>query len=181
MQCLRLGTDALLLLTACDVIFVKILSPCLGLKSVVLQPKHRLKAATCFAENLPCHHVALAARNIRKDSKKTLNRFEGLPARKHMVLLSHDTSQRSRPQLPFGKQNNITRIILCKSRFIPYIGCFSVIIYHKNIFRIFLNWEIDTCVRYPHLITSSYIKNDENKWLMGIPLDSFAQLAFLHK
>ena len=30
---LRVGTDALLLLSACDVIFVKVLSPCLGPKS----------------------------------------------------------------------------------------------------------------------------------------------------
>ena len=55
LRCLRLGTDVLLLLSACDVIFVKTLSPC-----------HRLKAALCLARNLPYNHVALAARNIRK-------------------------------------------------------------------------------------------------------------------
>ena len=60
-----LGTDALLLF-ACDVIFVKILSPCLGSDSALIRLKHRLKAALCLAENLPCNHVALAARNIRK-------------------------------------------------------------------------------------------------------------------
>ena len=56
LRCLKLGTDALLLLlSACEVIFVKTLSPC-----------HILKAALCLAENLPYNHVELAARNIRK-------------------------------------------------------------------------------------------------------------------
>ena len=32
----------------------------------------------------------------------------------------------------------------------------------SNPFRIFFNWEIEICGWYPHLVTSSYIKNDEN-------------------
>ena len=89
LRCSRRGTDALLLLSACDVIFLKVLPPRLG-------PKHRLKAAICLAESFPCHRITLPARNIRKDwVKRTLNMFDSLPAPKHMILLGHDTSQHS--------------------------------------------------------------------------------------
>ena len=109
MQCLRLGTDALLLLTACDVIFVKILSPCLGLKSVVLRPKHRLKAATCFAENLPCHHVALAARNIRKDIKKNFEQVWGPTSSKaHGSTRSRYLAAQSTPITIWEARQHIT-------------------------------------------------------------------------
>ena len=41
-------------------------------------------------------HVALPARNIRKDKvNRTLNRFDSLPAPKHIVLLGYDTLQHS--------------------------------------------------------------------------------------
>ena len=41
-------------------------------------------------------HVALPARNIRKDMvNRTLNRFDSLPAPKHIVLLGYDTLQHS--------------------------------------------------------------------------------------
>ena len=63
--------------------------------------------------------------------------------------------------LQFGRGNNKTCIILCKSRFIFYIGCFSVIVYLKNPIRIFFNREIETCDGYLHLITSRCIENEE--------------------
>ena len=89
LRCSRRGTDALLLLSAYDVIFLKVLPPCLG-------PKHRLKAAINLAESFPCHRVTLPAQNIRKDRiNRTLNRFDSLSAPKQMILLGHDTSQHS--------------------------------------------------------------------------------------
>ena len=89
LRCSRRGTDALLLLSAYDVIFLKVLPPCLG-------PKHRLKAAICLAKSFPCHHVTLPARNIRNDwVNRTFNRFDSPPAPKHMILPGHDTSQHS--------------------------------------------------------------------------------------
>lgn len=134
---MRLETGALLLLSAWDVIFFKVLSPCLGSNSASIRLKHRLKAAISLAENLPCLHVVLASRNIRKDRvNATLNRFDGLSVPKHMVLLGHNISQHNsfhyKTLLQFGRENNITCIILCTSRRIFCIGCFSVIEYHKN-------------------------------------------------
>ena len=52
-----------------------------------------------------------------------------------------------------------------------------MIMYHKNIFG-FSSIEKLTHAGSAHLITGSYIKKDENMWLMGIPLNSFAQLEF---
>ena len=64
--------------------------------------------------------------------------------------------------LQFGRGNNKTCIILCKSRFIFYIGCFSVIVYLKNPIRIFFKRKIETCDGYLHLITSRCIENEED-------------------
>ena len=69
-----------------------------------------------------------------------------------MLLLGHDNSQRSptitRPLTIWeGKQYNSHNF-----------RCFSVI---KTLFG-FFNREIETFGRYPHLVASSYIKNDDN-------------------
>ena len=83
--------DALSLSSACDVIFVKVLSPCLGSESAYIRLKHRLKAAICLAESFTRHHVALAARNIREDRvNRTLNRFHGFTRSRTTVLPSQD-------------------------------------------------------------------------------------------
>ena len=50
------------------------------------------------------------------------------------------------------------------------MGCFSIIAYYKNPIRIFFNWEIETCDRYLHLITSRCIENEEdttNEYISG--------------
>ena len=44
--------------------------------------------------------------------------------------------------LQFRRENNMTCVGLFKSRFILYNGCFSVIVYNKNPFRIFFNWNL---------------------------------------
>ena len=54
-----------------------------------------------------CFHVALAARIIRKNKvNRTLNRFDGLPAQKHLRSLAHDIWHYSltivRPSYNFG-------------------------------------------------------------------------------
>ena len=86
----------------------------------------------CFTENFPCPYVALAAPNTKKDRVNgTLNRFDGLPAPKHIVLIGHNILQHSpiitKTLLQFARENSITCIILCTSSFILCIGCFSVI------------------------------------------------------
>ena len=64
------------------------------------RPKHRLKAAICFAENFPCHHVALAARDIREYSNQNFEQVRWPTSSK--APTGHDTSQRRRTPLPFG-------------------------------------------------------------------------------
>ena len=71
--------------------------------------QNRLKGAICLGDSFPYHHVALPARNIRKDRvNRTLKRFDSLPAPKHMVLPSHDTLQHSptttRPSYNLGRK-----------------------------------------------------------------------------
>ena len=176
MWCLRLGTGALLLLSACDIIFVKIVPPCFGLKSAVLRPKDRLKAAICFAENLPCHHVALAARNIREYSKQNFEQVWWPTSSKAHTRSRYLAAQENPTTIWEGRQHKTHNFVKVEVRILHWMFfCDNVSQKH---FRIFFNWEIDTCRRYAHLITGSYIKKDENMWLMGIPLDSFAQLEF---
>ena len=138
------------------------LSLCVGTKSTHIWLKYRLKAAICLSESFPCHLVALVAR-IRKDRvNRNLNRFDGPPAPKHMVLLGQDNSQQSptitRPlSIWEGKQHNTHNFMKVEVHTLYWMFfCDS------NPFRIFFNWEIETCGWYPHLVTSSYIKNDEN-------------------
>ena len=139
-------------------------------------PKHRLKAAICFAENLPCDHVALAARNIREYSKQNFEQVWWPTNSKAHTRSRYLAAQENPTTIWEGRQHNthnFMKVEVCILHWMFF--CDNVSQKH---FRIFFNWEIDTCRRYAHLITSSYIKKDENMWLMGIPLDSFAQLEF---
>ena len=56
----------------------------------------------------------------------------------------------------------MTSIILRDSGSLLCIGCFNVIVYHKNPFRIIFNSETETCDQHPLLITNSHIVNEEN-------------------
>ena len=147
LRCLRLGRDALPLPSACIVIFVKVLSPCLGLESAYIRPKHRLKAAICLAESFTRHHVALAARDIRKDREhRTLNRFPGLPVQKHMVLLGHEISHHiptiTRPPYNLGGKTTKQAQFCVIPGSNSALDVFSVIVYYKYPFQIFFNWKL---------------------------------------
>ena len=91
-----------------------------------------------------------------------------------MVLVRHDISSFSpiiaRPYNLGGKQQNKHNFMQVEVRTLHRMFC--PIVYYKNSFRIFFNWEIETCNRYPHLITNSYNVNENNMWLVGIPLEN---------
>ena len=145
MRCLRLGTDALLLLSACDIIFVKIVSPCLCLKSAVLRPKHRLKAAICFAESLPFHLVAFAARNFREYSKQNFEQVRWPTSSKAYgsTRSRYLAAQENPITIWEGRQHNTHNFMQVEVRTLHWIF-FRDNVAQKHL-RIFFNLEIDTC------------------------------------
>ena len=76
-------------------------------------------------------HLSMSRKN---KVNRTLNRFDDLPAQKHIRSLGHDVSHYSliivRPSFLWS-ENDITCIVLSKSRFLLCIGCFSVMVYQK--------------------------------------------------
>ena len=131
LRCLWLRTDALLLLSACDVIFVKVWWP----TSLVFEPVWWPTSSTA--------HNSSRSRYLATHSYhyKTLLQFGGKQRKRHNFIFIF--------------------ILNLKSRFIFCIGCLTLIVYHKYLFQVFFKLENVTCDRCPHPITNSYNVNEE--------------------
>ena len=105
--------------------------------------KRQVKTAICFFENLPCHHVALAARNIREYSKQNFEQVRWPTSSKAHTRSRYLAAQENPTTIWEGRQHkthNFMKVEVCILHWMFFCDNVS-----QKYFRIFFNWEIDTC------------------------------------